>query len=121
MGEPVELTPDRIVAVALPSPAPPIGVTPPVPDAAVVLPTPGVPGPQGEEGPSAYQVAVRNGYDGSEEEWLSSLIGAGVNLSDYAEKVYVNSALQTHIESEEPHPAYDNIVDLATFVRNRLV
>ena len=34
--------------------------------------TPGAPGKAGE---SAYEIAVRNGYKGSETEWLATLIG----------------------------------------------
>lgn len=37
-------------------------------------------GPQGEPGPkgaSAYEVAVANGFEGTEEEWLESLKGGG--------------------------------------------
>ena len=30
-------------------------------------------GPQGEQGLSAYDVAVKNGYEGTEDEWLNSL------------------------------------------------
>ena len=33
----------------------------------------------GVEGKSAYQVAVANGYSGTEEEWLNSLKAAGLN------------------------------------------
>ncbi len=33
------------------------------------------PGPQGEEGLSAYEVALANGFIGTEAEWLASLIG----------------------------------------------
>lgn len=32
-------------------------------------------GPQGEQGYSAYEIAVQNGYQGTEEEWLESLHG----------------------------------------------
>ncbi|WP_036256500.1 lipoprotein, partial [Mesoplasma syrphidae] len=28
-----------------------------------------------KDGESAYQIAVRNGFEGTEEEWLESLIG----------------------------------------------
>lgn len=36
------------------------------------------------DGKSAYQIAVENGYDGTEEEWLASLKGdTGANGSDY--------------------------------------
>ena len=30
-------------------------------------------GPKGDEGTSAYGLAVRNGYTGTETEWLESL------------------------------------------------
>src|SRR5690606_20733930 len=33
-------------------------------------------GPQGDDGRSAYEVAVDNGFTGTEEEWLASLEGA---------------------------------------------
>lgn len=36
---------------------------------------PGTPGTDGENGDSAYQVAVDNGFIGTEEEWLTSLVG----------------------------------------------
>src|SRR5699024_7525607 len=35
----------------------------------------GEPGPKGNPGKSAYQVAVDNGFEGTEEEWLASLQG----------------------------------------------
>lgn len=35
----------------------------------------GVPGSAGDDGESAYEVAVRNGYVGTESEWLASLRG----------------------------------------------
>lgn len=34
---------------------------------------PGPPGPQGADGKSAYQLAVEHGYQGSEQQWLSTL------------------------------------------------
>lgn len=34
-----------------------------------------IPGPQGEQGLSAYEIALENGFVGTEEEWLSSLVG----------------------------------------------
>lgn len=33
-----------------------------------------------EDGYSAYQIAIKNGYDGTEEEWLLSLIGKGLEF-----------------------------------------
>ena len=38
-------------------------------------PSGGPPGPQGEPGDSAYEIAVENGFTGTEEEWLESLVG----------------------------------------------
>lgn len=36
---------------------------------------PGENGTDGKDGKSAYEIAVENGFDGSEQEWLESLIG----------------------------------------------
>lgn len=38
-------------------------------------------GPQGEQGYSAYEIAVQNGYQGTEEEWLESLHGQDGNVA----------------------------------------
>ena len=53
----------------------------------------GDPGPQGPEGPkgdtgkSAYQIAVDNGYNGTESEWLATL-----NFDDFnVEIAYLNN------------------------------
>lgn len=45
-------------------------------------------GPQGEQGYSAYEIAVQNGYQGTEEEWLESLHGqdGDVAFSDLTEE-----------------------------------
>ena len=42
-----------------------------------IVPMPGIPGPSGA---SAYQIAVTNGFEGTEQEWLDSLVGAGGDL-----------------------------------------
>ena len=34
-------------------------------------------GPEGEDGKSAYEIAVENGFPGTEQEWLDSLVGPG--------------------------------------------
>ena len=36
---------------------------------------PGLKGDQGADGRSAYQIAVQNGFEGTEQEWLASLKG----------------------------------------------
>ena len=38
--------------------------------------TPGPAGPQGDPGKSAYQIALDNGFEGTEQTWLASLKGA---------------------------------------------
>ena len=35
----------------------------------------GIPGPKGDTGKSAYQIAVDNGFEGTVVEWLASLVG----------------------------------------------
>ena len=35
----------------------------------------GDPGPQGPKGKSAYELAVENGFNGTLQEWLNSLVG----------------------------------------------
>lgn len=37
----------------------------------------GLQGPPGNPGPSAYDIAVANGFVGTEAQWLASLAGAG--------------------------------------------
>lgn len=45
---------------------------------------PGPQGPQGPEGDSAYDVAVANGFVGTEQEWLDSVGGGGTaNIADF--------------------------------------
>lgn len=46
---------------------------------------PGPTGPQGSAGDSAYDIAVDNGFIGTEQEWLDSLVGTGgsANTADF--------------------------------------
>lgn len=48
------------------------------------------------QGASAYEVALKNGFKGTEEEWLASLKGEGtdVDMSTYATMEYVDKALE---------------------------
>jgi hypothetical protein len=44
----------------------------------------GIPGPTGPAGDSAYEIAVANGFVGTEQEWLDSLGGGGTaNIADF--------------------------------------
>lgn len=63
-------------------------------------------GEDGPQGKSAYQVAVDNGFVGTEAQWLAS-IGA--------------SAIATHVIDPEPHPAYDDIPSLTLLFENGIV
>ena len=40
----------------------------------------GIPGPSGEPGASAYDIAVSHGFVGTEAEWLASLASGGVTV-----------------------------------------
>lgn len=44
-------------------------------------------GPQGPQGFSAYQIAVFDGFVGTEEEWLASLVGPGVPVGGTAGQI----------------------------------
>lgn len=49
----------------------------------------GMKGIQGSDGKSAYEVAVKNGFKGTESEWLSTLKGDAFEYSDFtAEQLY---------------------------------
>lgn len=52
-------------------------------------------GPKGEEGSSAYQIAVKNGFKGTEQEWLSSLKGP---KGDKVSNEELKSAIDTYIK-----------------------
>ncbi|MGW0550573.1 hypothetical protein [Streptomyces altiplanensis] len=54
-----------------------------------------VPGPLGPAGPSAYQVAVSNGFLGTETEWLASL--------QTDAQAYTTAAVSTHTTATDPH------------------
>ena len=68
--------------------------------AGVVQPIAGEQGPPGEDGLSAYEIAVQNGFVGTEAEWLASLVGAdgapgadgqdGTNGTDGADGLSIN-------------------------------
>lgn len=49
----------------------------------------GAPGPRGPEGDSAYDVAVANGFVGTEQEWLDSLGSGGT--ADIADFIFTNN------------------------------
>lgn len=51
-----------------------LAVAPPSPDGLIGIGE-GIPGPKGDPGLSAYQVAVADGFVGTEVQWLASLVG----------------------------------------------
>lgn len=53
-------------------------------------------GKQGDEGKSAYEVAVENGFEGSEEEWLESLNG-----NDGKDLIAMPGAMGSFIDSRD--------------------
>lgn len=62
--------------------------------------------PQGEDGKSAYELAVQEGYTGSLDDWLASL--KGEPGKDFVIKGYFTSiaALQSAVSSPEDGDAY---------------
>lgn len=49
----------------------------------------GMQGAQGSDGKSAYEIAVKNGFKGTESEWLSTLKGDAFKYSDFTtEQLY---------------------------------
>ncbi|WP_459520325.1 hypothetical protein [Lactiplantibacillus plantarum] len=57
-------------------------------------------GDKGNDGLSAYQVAVTNGYHGSQTDWLASLVGpqgATPDLSNYTTVTDLNNGLSTKV------------------------
>ena len=50
-----------------------------------------IPGPAGEDGKSAYEIAVENGFVGTEQEWLDSLQGADGPPGESAYEVAVDN------------------------------
>lgn len=67
----------------------------------------GVSALRGEQGLSAYEVALANGFIGTEQEWLDSLAAT--------------EELNAHIASQNPHPAYDDLPSLNLLFENGLV
>ena len=58
----------------------------------------GAPGPQGPAGDSAYDIAVENGFVGTEQEWLDS-IGGSANIADFVfnyDEEDTNSTITIH-------------------------
>ena len=71
----------------------------------------GVLGFKGERGMSAYEVAVKNGFKGTESQWLSTL-GSSVYLSKDS-TVYTATANQTVFTLPD---SYSNVCCLDVFV-----
>lgn len=62
-------------------------------------------GAPGAAGLSAYEVAVANGFVGTEAEWLASLVGPAGSGSTTAE-LYEQSAAFTDIDAQNLPPLY---------------
>lgn len=70
--------------------------------------TPGIHGSDGVDGLSAYEVAVANGFDGTEQEWLDSLKGETGPLS--TTYVHVQAVPDDRWEIELPWAGYPSVV-----------
>ena len=70
----------------------------------------GIPGPRGakgEAGKSAYEIAVTQGFTGTESEWVESLVA--------------KATFDSHVNSSTPHPHYDNSAELSLIYQNGLL
>lgn len=54
-------------------------------------------GADGKDGLSAYEIAIKNGFEGSEEEWLDSLKGADGESYDDTELINRVSTLESTV------------------------
>ena len=63
--------------------------------------TGGPPGPQGDDGLSAYEVAVEEGFVGDETAWLASLKGADGEEGKSAYDIYVETTSDSPVKTEE--------------------
>lgn len=70
---------------------------------------------RGPQGDSAYQVAVKNGYTGTEVEWLAVLASGSIidPITNLPPKPVLDAlseaVLSEHVNDPTPHPAYDSI------------
>lgn len=67
----------------------------------------GIDGDTGPAGLSAYEIAVNQGFEGTEQQWLDYLNGT--------------AAIEAHISDVTPHPAYDDASSLNLLFENGLV
>jgi hypothetical protein len=87
---------------------------------------PGAQGNTGVDGLSAYEIAVQNGFVGTEQEWLQSLqpdltaesIGTalGYDPATPASVTDVRDDLDAHIAAVDPHPQYTSASELSTAI-----
>jgi hypothetical protein len=63
--------------------------------------TGGPPGPQGDDGLSAYEIAVEEGFVGDETAWLASLKGADGDDGLSAYEIYVETTSDSPVKTEE--------------------
>lgn len=54
-------------------------------------------GADGKDGLSAYEIAIKNGFEGSEKEWLASLKGADGQSYDDTELINRVSTLESTV------------------------
>ena len=61
----------------------------------------GAGGIKGEDGKSAYQIAVENGFVGTEVEWLASLKGADYVLTENDRHEIAKTAIADIVDGDE--------------------
>lgn len=81
---------------------------------------PAIQGGSGIPGKSAYEVAVEEGFVGTVQEWLDSLVGEQGPVGEVS-NADLTGAITTHVNDPLPHPAYDNIQTLTLVFENGLM
>jgi len=87
----------------------------------------GMPITKGDPGLSAYDVAVKNGFVGTEGQWLATLAvsgGATMDQIQTAVGTYISNNVDTvlapHVNDLTPHPVYDDMASLTLLFENGL-
>lgn len=73
-------------------------------------------GPAGADGKSAYQIAVDNGFEGTEAEWLESLKGPAGDSGLTAEQLEKLLFIANHMSEVDGHVKFDILVEAPGFV-----
>lgn len=70
-------------------------------------------GDKGDPGKSAYEIAVKNGYSGSEQQWIASLVGKPGDTPYIKDGYWFVGAVNTNVQAT-PSMSYNDLEDKPT-------